>query len=172
MRVIAGTARGRKIQAPPGSGTRPITDRAKESIFNMLVSRGAVVDAVVVDLFAGSGSFGIECLSRGAERVVFVESARPAAATIRSNLEHLGFTDRASIEVGPVESLIGRLPSADLAFCDPPYALDPWSELLADLDADLVVGHAQSDIELPPRWSEIRRRTYGRAHIVIAERVP
>ncbi len=171
MRVIAGTARGRKIQAPPGSGTRPITDRAKESIFNMLVSQGAVVDAVVVDLFAGSGSFGIECLSRGAERVVFVEAARPAAATIKANLEHLGFADRATVEVGDVTSRIARLPTADLAFCDPPYALDPWGEILAELDASLLVGHAAHDIELTPRWSELRRRTYGRSRIVIAEQV-
>ena len=72
MRVISGSARGRKLQAPPGRGTRPITDRAKEGIFNMLESLGGVGDAVVVDLFAGSGSFAIESLSRGAARAVFV----------------------------------------------------------------------------------------------------
>lgn len=170
MRVIAGTARGRKIQAPPGSGTRPITDRAKESIFNMLVSQGAVVDAAVIDLFAGSGSFGIECLSRGAASVVFVERDRTAAATIQANLDHLGFADRARIEVGAVERVVAGLAPADLAFCDPPYALDPWAELLAVIDAEVLVGHAEREIELTERWDEVRRRTYGRSRIVIARR--
>ena len=136
----------------------------------MLESRAPIAGSVVVDLFAGSGSFGIECLSRGAERVVFVERGRPAAATIRANLDHLGFADRATVEVAPVEAVLGELPAADLAFCDPPYAADPWADLLARLDADVVVGHAAHDIELPARWLEYRRRTYGRSRIVIAER--
>ncbi|MDH3680765.1 MAG: RsmD family RNA methyltransferase [Acidimicrobiia bacterium] len=171
MRVIAGTARGRRIEAPPGTGTRPITDRAKESIFNMLVSLGAIVDAEVVDLYAGSGSFGIECLSRGAARVTFVERARAAGATIEANLARLDFADRATVEVGPVERALDRLPSADLAFCDPPYGSDVWPDLLSRLDAEIVVGHAERDIPLPAGWEELRRRTYGRSHIVIARRL-
>lgn len=172
MRVIAGTARGRRIEAPPGTGTRPITDRAKESIFNMLASLGGVVDAEVVDLYAGSGSFGIECLSRGAARVTFVERARAAAATIEANLARLGLTERAVVEVGEVERVLDRLPPADLAFCDPPYGSDSWSELLGRLDAETVVTHAEREISLPDRWQELRRRTYGRSHIVVARRLP
>lgn len=170
MRVIAGSARGRKLTAPDGRGTRPITDRAKESIFNMLVSLGGIEDLVVVDLFAGSGSFGIECLSRGAASVVFVERARPAAATIQANLDMLGFAERARIEIGPVGSVLAALSPADLAFCDPPYADDPWPSILPALDADLLVGHAESPVELTAEWEEVRRRTYGRANIVIARR--
>ena len=171
MRVISGEARGRRIQAPPGDDTRPITDRAKESIFNMLVSLGGVVDAEVVDLYAGSGSFGIECLSRGAASVTFVER-RPAAVTaIRANLDSLGYADRARIEPASVMAVLDGLPSADLAFCDPPYADDPWPELLTQLRADLLVGHAEHDIHLPAAWHELRRRRYGRSHIVIAEHV-
>ena len=109
MRVISGDARGRKIQAPPGEGTRPITDRAKESIFNMLGSLGGVVDASVVDLYAGSGSFGIECLSRGAAAVTFVERRPAAVATIRSNLDLLGYTDRARIEQASVSTALRAL---------------------------------------------------------------
>lgn len=172
MRVIAGTARGRRIEAPPGTRTRPITDRAKESIFNMLASLGGVVDAEVVDLYAGSGSFGIECLSRGAARVTFVDRARAAGATIEANLVRLGFTDRAVVEVAPVERVLDRLPAADLAFCDPPYGSDVWPDVLSRLDAATVVGHAEGDISLPPRWEELRRRTYGRSHVVIARRLP
>lgn len=172
MRVISGDARGRKIQAPPGEGTRPITDRAKESIFNMLGSLGGVVDASVVDLYAGSGSFGIECLSRGAAAVTFVERRPAAVATIRSNLDLLGYTDRARIEQASVSTALRALPHADLAFCDPPYADDPWSDLLAKVQADLLVGHAEADIELTERWTELRRRRYGRSRIVIASAVP
>lgn len=136
----------------------------------MLVSMGGVVDATVVDLFAGSGSFGIEALSRGATHVTFVEQSRPALAAIRENLERLGFEDRATIEPGPVERIVSTLPPADLAFCDPPYAIDPWPTLLPMIEADLLVGHASTPVELTAEWEEIRRRTYGRACIVIAQR--
>ncbi|MGF1597780.1 MAG: RsmD family RNA methyltransferase [Acidimicrobiales bacterium] len=171
MRVIAGTARGRRLQAPPGRATRPITDRAKEGIFNML---GTVVDldgATVVDLFAGSGSFGIEALSRGAAAVTFVEAARPAVEVLRRNLETLGFADRAVVETGPVERALDRLPEVDLAFCDPPYALDAWPVVLGGLRAGFVVGHAETPIVLLQGWEEVKRRTYGRANIVIARRL-
>ncbi len=171
MRVISGSARGRKLQAPPGRGTRPITDRAKEGIFNMVESLGGVEDATVVDLFAGSGSFGIECLSRGADRVVFVERDRGALATLNGNLSTLGFEDRATVVAGSVAAAIPGLPAADVAFCDPPYADDPWFELLDSLRAELLVGHAERPIELTDRWTELRRRRYGKAQIVIAELV-
>lgn len=168
MRIIAGTARGRKILAPAGQGTRPITDRAKEGIFNMLVSLGGVDDAVVIDLFAGSGSFGLECLSRGARRVTFVESDRHARQTLEANLATLGFADRATVLPTPVERAVHTLGHADIAFCDPPYRLDVWAALLDHVDADLLVGHAERPVELTERWVEERRRVYGRAKIVIA----
>jgi len=168
MRVISGTARGRKLQAPPGRGTRPITDRAKEGIFNILESLGGVAGATVVDLFAGSGSFGIECLSRGAERVVFVERNRAAVQTLTGNLATLGFEDRARVITGSVESVLSDLPVADIAFCDPPYADDPWLVLLDGIRSELLVGHAEQPVELTDRWEEIRRRDYGKARIVVA----
>lgn len=175
MRVISGSARGRKIEAPPGRGTRPITDRAKEAIFNMVVSLGGLDGARVLDLYAGSGSFGIESLSRGASHATFVEADRAAAAVLRANLDHLGFADRANVLVAPVATALRSLtpadgPGFDVAFCDPPYAQDPWSELWASVPASLLVGHAENEIEVPPPWTEIRRRRYGRAVIVIAER--
>ena len=171
MRVISGTARGRKLQAPSGRGTRPITDRAKEGIFNMLMSHGEVADATVLDLYAGSGSFGLECVSRGAEHVTFVEVNRDAAATIQRNLDQFGFADRASIATIPVANAIASATWVDLAFCDPPYADDPWAELLPLIKADLLVGHAEREIALTSEWSEIRRKKYGRAKIVLAARI-
>jgi 16S rRNA (guanine966-N2)-methyltransferase len=170
MRIIAGTARGSRIQAPAGRSTRPITDRAKESIFNMVASRGGVDEAVVLDLFAGSGSFGLESLSRGARSATFVERDRRALTVLRSNIERLGFEDRSTVVAGSVETVLSGLGPADIAFCDPPYAADPWIELQAGIDADLLVGHAESPIQLTERWTEIRRRVYGRSHIVIARR--
>ncbi len=172
MRVVGGSARGRKINAPPGTGTRPITDRAKEAIFNMLASQGGLVDAVVADLFAGSGSFGIEALSRGAAHVTFVERNRVAAKTLAGNVDRLGFSDRADVIVAPVASTLARLGPVDIVFCDPPYGDDPWRELLDRLEAELLVGHAETPVELTERWQEVRRRTYGRSQIVIARRRP
>ena len=125
--------------------------------------------AEVADLYAGSGSFGLECLSRGAARVTFVEQARPALDALRHNIDSLGFADRARVLVGPVAVHGPALGGVDLAFCDPPYADDPWSELFAMLRADVVVGHAEREIPLPTGWAELRRREYGRAKILIAE---
>ncbi len=170
MRVVGGSAKGRKLKAPPGSGTRPITDRAKEAIFNMLEARMNLVDITVADLFAGSGSFGIEALSRGAAHVTFVEWDRTAARTLAGNLDDLGFSDRAELVVAPVPIALRRLGPVDLAFCDPPYADDPWPDLLERLEADLLVGHAETPVTLTERWEEITRRSYGRAQIVIARR--
>ncbi len=170
MRVIAGEAKGRRIEAPDGRGTRPITDRAKEGIFNMLGSLGGVEDLRVLDLFAGSGSFGLECLSRGASSVIFVERDRRAAAVIQRNLDTLGFADRAEVRASSVQSVVASETGIDLAFCDPPYADDVWEDLLPRIPADLLVGHAAHDIGLTPEWREVKRRKYGRARIVIAER--
>jgi 16S rRNA (guanine966-N2)-methyltransferase len=174
VRIIAGTARGRRLQAPEGQSTRPIIDRAKEGIFNMLVSRMELVDATVLDLYAGSGSFGLECLSRGARKVTFVEMSRSASAVIAANLATLGFTERASIVTSPVlAALSGRLGAdeVDLAFCDPPYVDDPWSELLPLIHSHVLVGHASTDVVLTAQWQEVKRRNYGRAHVVVARRL-
>ena len=172
VRIIAGTARGRSIVAPPDGGTRPIHDRAKEGIFNMLLSLNGDFEGLgVYDIFAGSGSFGLEALSRGAAHVTFVEKSPGAAAVIKKNLATLGFEDRASVLTTLAETAVAQMDRVDLAFCDPPYADDPWRELLPNIAADILVGHAENDIELTEEWDELRRRRYGRAKIVIAERV-
>jgi 16S rRNA (guanine(966)-N(2))-methyltransferase RsmD len=95
MRVIAGTARGRPLVAPRGAHTRPITDRVKETLFGILGDR--VIDARVLDLYAGSGSVGIEALSRGAASCAFVENDRRAVAAIRENLQRAGVAEDASV---------------------------------------------------------------------------
>ena len=90
VRVVAGTARGRRLVAPAGRDTRPTSDRVRESIFNALHSLGAVEEATVVDLFAGSGALGIEALSRGAAEATFVDSDPRAVAAIKRNLGAIG----------------------------------------------------------------------------------
>lgn len=144
----------------------------------MLASLGGVegmgVEGMtVLDLFAGCGSFGLECLSRGAQHVTFVERDGPTAAVIEENLSQLGFSSRAAVKRTSVASALASVSSrVDLAFCDPPYADDVWPELLPVIPADLLVGHASAEISLVPPWRELKRRRYGRARIVIAESEP
>lgn len=177
MRIISGSARGRRLLAPAGHATRPIPDRAKTAVFNMITSirlgegQSAFEGVRVLDLFAGSGSFGLECLSRGAAEVTFVEQARPAIEVIHGNLTTLGFTDRARVVRGDAVSVLaGLAPSAwfDLAFCDPPYAEDPWPELLPLIPATLLVAHTERELQLTEDWTELRRRSYGRPQVVLA----
>jgi 16S rRNA (guanine(966)-N(2))-methyltransferase RsmD len=122
MRIIAGSARGRRLQGPKGRDTRPYLDALKERLFNILGDR--VRDALVWDVFAGPGSVGLEALSRGARAAVFVERGRPALEALRRNIEDLGFTPRATIVAG--DAL--RFPAAgaeapDLIFYDPPFPM-------------------------------------------------
>src|SRR6185369_7871918 len=100
MRIIAGRLGGRRLAAPRGSATRPTTDRVREALFSAL---GDVTGALVCDLYAGTGALGIEALSRGARRAVFIESARPALAALRRNLADLDLDDAARVFPLPVE---------------------------------------------------------------------
>lgn len=107
---------------------RPTTDRTKEMIFNVLGDE--VRDALIIDLFAGTGSLGIEALSRGAAKAIFVEKNRRAQAIIQQNLEKTGFTESAELHPLPVERFLkGRVPTADIIFADPPYE-EPWAARL------------------------------------------
>lgn len=145
MRIIAGEHRRRSILSPPdASVTRPITDRVKEALFSRLWSMGALEDsAVAVDLFAGTGSLGLEALSRGVAQCVFVEKHRQIRGLLEKNLRTLGLTERSRVVAGDTLSLnwSAVLPApADLVFCDPPYAmaedaasLDRVKRMLADL---------------------------------------
>lgn len=133
MRVIAGQAKGRRLKAVPGSGTRPITDRAKSALFSILGSD--VIGARFLDLFAGTGSVGIEALSRGAAEAVFVERGKAALRTIRGNLEHTALIDRASIVRADVFEFLARAPSPfDYVYIAPPQYRGWWAEALRALD--------------------------------------
>jgi len=121
MRVIAGTARGVPLVAPRDRGTRPITDRVKETLFAILAER--VLEARVLDLYAGSGAIGIEALSRGAAHATFVEKARLALVALQTNLERTRLRELAEIDVSTVERFLDQANGEpwDLVFLDPPY---------------------------------------------------
>ncbi len=135
MRIIAGKFRSRNLQSLPGNETRPTYDRLKETLFNVLASAGKLDGAIFVDLFAGTGSIGIEALSRGAAHVYFAEDARKAAQVIRANLQSLGIVEEAEVfERSAADSLRimqGAGVRADVVFLDPPYKLQgAYSQVL------------------------------------------
>lgn len=135
MRVIAGEAKGRRLKMVPGTGTRPIADRVKESLFNLI--QWEVAGSRFLDLFAGTGAVGIEALSRGAAQAVFLEAGRAALAVIRANLAHCGLADRARVQRMDVFSFLARAPEApfDLIYIAPPQYQGLWSQTVLTLDA-------------------------------------
>lgn len=173
MRVVAGTARGLRLDAPPGRTTRPTSDRMREALFNSLGSLDLVVGATVVDLFAGSGALGIEALSRGAASATFVESDRAAAAVIEANLERCRLADRARVVVGPVERyLMRRVAPADLALADPPYAYDGWATFWDLVSSPVVVVESDHDVDVPAPFGVMRRLAHGSTVVQIVSRQP
>jgi 16S rRNA (guanine(966)-N(2))-methyltransferase RsmD len=134
MRVIAGQAKGIQLQAVPGRGTRPISDRVKESVFNIL--GGWIVEAHVLDLFAGTGSVGIEALSRGAAHATFVEKHSRATSVIRDNLRRTHLQDRGTIVQADVfKYLEGEPEPFDLIYIAPPQYQGLWKQALLALEA-------------------------------------
>lgn len=138
-RIISGTAGGRRIQTPVGSGTRPTSDRVREALFSRLEHRDLLAGTNVLDLYAGSGALGLEAASRGAAIVLLVESHKAAAKVIRSNIEALGLRG-ARLVTDTVERTLAAGPPGgirmDLVLLDPPY--DVGEEALAGVLAALV----------------------------------
>jgi 16S rRNA (guanine966-N2)-methyltransferase len=174
MRIVAGSRKGHRIDAPAGLATRPTGDRVREAVFNLV---GAVEDTTVLDLYAGSGAMGIEALSRGAARAVFVESDRAACRTIDRNLEKLRLTG-ARVLCAPVEAALRQEVATgrkyDLVLLDPPYDMtdhDPIARHVPRLLAEdgLVVFETSARVEpaLPLRMRTSRR--YGSARITVFE---
>ena len=174
MRIIAGAKKGHRIAAPRGDNTRPTGDRVREALFNML---GPLEGASVADLFAGSGALGLEALSRGAARCVFVESGHSAARVIQSNLLKLGLTG-AIVQKRDALAFLreqgARGDRFDLVLCDPPY--DAWEALEPELAALLppVLGDdgvlvVETDGRTEPTLplAVVTSRRYGSARITL-----
>ncbi len=175
MRIIAGTRKGHTIYAPRGLDTRPTSDRVRENVFNIL---GPLDGAAVLDLYAGSGAMGLEALSRGAARAVFVEVDRDAVRTIERNLDKLRFSATVlrqdAVTALATEAGTGR--KYDLVLVDPPYGMYPDVEaklaryLPSVLSEDGVVvvetdARVEPELPLPQRTT----RRYGQARITVFE---
>lgn len=177
VRVVAGSARGRPLVAPPGRGTRPTGDRVREAVFNALNSLDLLVGARVVDLFAGSGSLGIEALSRGASHCTFVEVDWGATAAIHTNLNATGFGSQATVAVGRVDTWLAANPAGefDLVLADPPYVFDEWSVLLDVVPAPFVVAESGRAVDpgatAASSWEVVRERQYGVAVVTFLRRI-
>ncbi|ASS75708.1 16S rRNA (guanine(966)-N(2))-methyltransferase RsmD [Tumebacillus algifaecis] len=165
MRVISGDCKGRRLKAVPGNNTRPTTDKVKESMFNII---GPYFDGGwALDLFAGSGGLGIEALSRGIEKAIFLDTDHKAMATVRENVTSLGLTSRAEIYKNDarraLDQLAGRGLQFDLVFLDPPYKqVQLYEELITKMqalqllnDRAYIIAEHHADVELPD--------AYGRA---------
>lgn len=167
LTVTAGIHRGRRLRVPPG--VRPTTDRVRAAVFDAL--QGPPPERVL-DLFAGSGAFGIEALSRGAAYACFIERSRRAAAAIRQNLDLLGLRDSAEVVVGDARRVTrARGAPFGLVFADPPYADDPWVALFDALETPgllasdaLVVTESSSRAGAPLAplgWLHLKERRHG-----------
>ena len=168
MRVVSGELRGRRFEAPPGTSTRPTTDKVREATFNALGSLDLVRDAVIADLYAGSGALGIEALSRGAAHCTFVERDRAAVRVLRDNLSSLGLDDRATVLPG--DALVhARNLGVDLVLADPPYDFVDWPALLAAVDAPFVVAESGREISSVDGWMVQRSKRYGRSWVTFLE---
>jgi 16S rRNA (guanine966-N2)-methyltransferase len=177
VRIIAGSNKGARIFAPKGQDTRPTGDRAREAAFNLI---GPVDGAAVLDLFAGSGAMGLEALSRGAARAVFVEDDREACRTIDRNLDKLRLSGARVVQQDALRALAAEAAAGrryDLVLVDPPYEM--FSSLqnglskylpavLAEDGLVVVETGARDDPELPPLSKRTSRR-YGSARISLFE---
>lgn len=174
MRVITGTARGRKLLELEGLETRPTTSRVKEGIFNII--QFDIEGRRVLDLFAGTGQLGIEALSRGAASAVFVDQRRDASAIVRENLERTGFAGKAQVITGDAMAyLTSAKEKFGLIFLDPPYTANLWTRALQTISQfDILQNHGiilcESPLEqdmpvLPPPYFQHRVYRYGKIKV-------
>ena len=172
MRIIAGTHRGQRIAAPKGRDTRPTSDRVRENAFNLI---GPVDDAVVLDLYAGSGALGLEALSRGAATAVFVDDDREACRTIGANLEKLQLKGSV-LRQDAARALAQDRGPYDLILCDPPYdstnherIAQHFARLLAPDGLLVYESSGRTDPPSVPGLEVRTSRKYGSARLTLFE---
>ncbi|MGI6270308.1 MAG: 16S rRNA (guanine(966)-N(2))-methyltransferase RsmD [Candidatus Howiella sp.] len=174
MRVITGTARGRRLQTLSGEDVRPTTDRVKEAVFSII--QFEVEGRRFLDLFAGSGQMGIEALSRGAASATFIDSSQHSLDVVMHNLRETGFTDRAQIVKGTYASFLLRTNERfDIAFLDPPYGAGLLPDALMQTekvmqDYGVILCEHPGELELPAavgRFSAVRRYRYGKIFVTM-----
>ena len=170
MRIVAGTARGRKLTVPSNSKIRPTKDRVREAIFNSLHSYGLVEDLCYLDLFAGTGSLGLEALSRGANSVVFVDNNELSVNTITHNLQMLGFDSKAEVRHQDAVMYLKEARDFDVAILDPPYEFNLWDQLISQIKSKVVVIETSQKIALNEYWKIIKEQNYGQSNVLIAKK--
>jgi 16S rRNA (guanine966-N2)-methyltransferase len=158
MRVIGGEFRSRVLKSIPGLDTRPTPDRLRETLFNILAPQ--IEGTAFADLYAGTGAVGIEALSRGAARAIFVEQSRAAVNVIRENLKSLGLDARSWVRQGRAVTLLSQT-DADIFFLDPPYKLKQEYEraltVLGEKRADLLIAQHDHRLTLAENYGSFRR---------------
>ncbi|HYI64244.1 MAG TPA: 16S rRNA (guanine(966)-N(2))-methyltransferase RsmD [Allosphingosinicella sp.] len=177
MRIIAGQWRRRPIEAPPGTATRPTSDRAREGLFSMLMSRlGSFEGLHVADLFAGTGALGLEALSRGAAHCTFVEKDRSALDALKRNIARLGAGERADVRAQSVEHAPPSARPCDIVFMDPPYGSGLAQSALERAASWVAPGGWASvelqkvDIAIPAGFAADTDRKFGKARIILLRR--
>ena len=171
MRVISGTSKGRRLTAAVPTGVRPTADRVKEAMFDIVYSRGGIVDAIVGDVFCGSGALGIEALSRGAAKVYFVDSSVRSLKATEENLIAVGLGLETSVRYRA--TLPGWQPPGpvDVVFADTPYDFTNWRDLLRGLDAQMVIAESEKDLGEIDGWVTTKSRRYGTTLVTVLERL-
>jgi 16S rRNA (guanine966-N2)-methyltransferase len=181
IRVIAGSARGRKLKLVPGDSTRPIMDRVKEALFSII---GAdIYDSHFLDVFAGTGSVGIEALSRGAQSAVFYDLERKAITTIQENVALARVADRAVIQRGDAFTVLSQRPSVpfDFVYIAPPQYKGMWQKALAALDQNpsMVSDEGLVIVQIDPdeledhtlqQFQKVDERKYGNTLLLFYEK--
>ena len=178
MRVISGTARGRRLKEIEGFDIRPTTDKTKESIFNII--QFEIEGRRALDLFAGTGQLGIEALSRGARSVVFVDQSAAALKVVRENLKTTGLADAAEVIQSDALSYLRNCGRFDIIFLDPPYdtpLLEKSLRLIEEIDilnkGGIIVCESRAEKNLPepePPYSRLREYKYGKIRITTFRR--
>ena len=171
--MVAGEARGLRLDIPAGIITRPTSDRVREAVFNALESLGAIRGARVIDAFAGSGALGIEALSRGADHATFVELEAEARTTIHTNLASTGLADRATVIAGDGARHMSGSGFWDLMLLDPPYTYEHWDAVLPDIATGLapdgvLVLESDHEMVMPRGLVAIRKKHYGGTVVTFA----
>ena len=181
LRVIAGKARGRKLRSVPGDTTRPVTDRVKEALFNILASD--VIGSRWWDVFAGTGAVGIEAISRGAVFVSFTDLNRAPIETIKYNLEYCGFSGQSEIRRGDAFTLLSKGADAqfEYIYIAPPQYMEMWEKALelVDEDTNWLSEDGWVIVQIDPReykilslqkLEEVEQRKYGSTQLIFYER--
>lgn len=172
IRIIGGTFKNRQLKATPSSQTRPTLAITRKAVFDIL--QDEVIDALFLDLFAGTGAIGIEALSRGAQHVTFVDQNPQAASCIRENLAHFQLSTQATVLQKEVKRALKQLLSPfDIVYIDPPYGQVKTETILSQLDelkllkenALIFIEEGTSDLPLPPRFQRISTRHFSQSFL-------